>query len=65
MPRAMFEYTVTVLQKVSFDSILFCRELEKAAKRLLPHELDELRIWLVHYIQGKPQLSNSLIYLKV
>ncbi|MDG3581657.1 MULTISPECIES: hypothetical protein [Galbibacter] len=64
MARAMFEYTKTVLQKVSFDPKLFCRELEKAAKRLLPYELDELRIWLNFYIQGKPELSKCLIYFK-
>ncbi|MCF8715017.1 hypothetical protein JM658_09300 [Joostella atrarenae] len=62
MARAMFEYTKTVLQKVSFDPRLFSRELEKAAKRLLPYELDELRIWVNLYIQGRPELSKSLIY---
>ena len=30
MARAMFDYTKTVLQKVSFNSELFCKELEKA-----------------------------------
>ena len=64
MPRAMFEYTKTVLQKVSFDVQLFKKELEKAVKRLLPHELDELKIWLVQYIQGKPELSKCLIYIQ-
>jgi len=37
MARAMFEYSKTVLKKVSFNTDLFCRELEKALKRLLPH----------------------------
>ncbi|WP_224490698.1 hypothetical protein [Robertkochia flava] len=63
MPRAMFEYTKTVLEKVSFDVQLFRKELEKAVKRLLPHELDELRIWLMHYIQGKPELSKCLTFI--
>jgi hypothetical protein len=44
MARAMFEYTKTVLKKVSFSSDLFCKELEKALKRLLPHEVKELTI---------------------
>ena len=30
MSRAMFEYTKTILQKVSFDVVLFCKEVEKA-----------------------------------
>ncbi|WP_224482658.1 hypothetical protein [Robertkochia aurantiaca] len=63
MPRAMYEYTKTVLQKVSFDVKLFRVELEKAMKRLLPHELDELRIWLTQFIQGKPELTQCLTYL--
>jgi len=45
MARAMFEYSKTVLKKVSFNTDLFCRELEKALKRLLPHEISELAIW--------------------
>jgi len=32
MARAMFEYSKTVLKKVSFNTDLFCRELEKALK---------------------------------
>ncbi|MFI2742520.1 hypothetical protein ACG2LH_07255 [Zhouia sp. PK063] len=65
MARAMFEYTKTVLSKVSFDSALFSKELQKAVKRLLPAELEELRIWLTSFIAGKPELSECLIYLKV
>ena len=36
MARAMFEYTKVILKKVSFNSELFCRELEKSLQRLLP-----------------------------
>lgn len=56
MARAMFEYTKTILKKVSFNKELFCRELEKALKRLLPHEIKELTIWLRKYIVNKPEL---------
>lgn len=56
MARAMFEYTKTILKKVSFSSDLFCKELEKALKRLLPHEIKELRIWLKEYTNNKPEL---------
>ncbi|VAW21422.1 hypothetical protein MNBD_BACTEROID04-1678, partial [hydrothermal vent metagenome] len=34
MARAMFEYTKTVLEKVSFNKELFKKELEKAINRL-------------------------------
>ena len=60
----MYEYTKVILQKVSFDPILFYKELEKAISRLLPYELEELKIWLYQFVQGKPELSDCLIYLK-
>ena len=49
MARAIFDYTKTVLKKVSFDVDLFCKELKKAMKRLLPFEIEELRLWPVSY----------------
>ena len=64
MARAMLEYTKTILQKVSFDAKLFAKEVKKAASRLLPSEIEELRIWLIAYIYDKPELQQSLIYLK-
>jgi hypothetical protein len=64
MARAMFEYTKTILSKVSFDSSLFCKEVEKAVKRLLPYELDELRIFIQQLIYQNPELNKCLIYLK-
>ncbi len=60
----MFDYTKTVLQKVSFDVKLFMRELRKAISRLLPSEVEELRIWLQFYIVDKPELHSTLILLK-
>ena len=62
MARAMFEYSKTVLKKVSFSSDLFCKELEKALKRLLPHEISELTIWLRQFTSNKPELL-SLIHI--
>lgn len=64
MARAMFEYTKTILKKVSFDSSLFCKELEKAIQRLLPYEIEELRIWINNLLQEHPDLNHCLIYLK-
>ena len=60
MARAMFEYTKTVLTKVSFNSELFCREVEKAMERLLPHEIHELMIWLRSFTSNKPELLVCL-----
>lgn len=64
MARAMLEYTKTILQKVSFDSRLFTRELKKAISRLLPDEVEELKYWLQQFTTDKPELKTTLIYLK-
>ena len=63
MARAMFEYTKTVLKKVSFNIELFSIELKKAVKRLLPHEIEELKIWLKNYINEKPELNVCLVLI--
>ena len=60
MARAMFEYTKTVLKKVSFNADLFCKELYKALDRLLPYEVEELRIWLQQFTANKPELYSCL-----
>ncbi|WP_301400675.1 hypothetical protein [Polaribacter huanghezhanensis] len=60
MARAMFEYSKTVLKKVSFNADLFCKELEKALKRLLPHEVAELTIWIKQFTSNKPELFVCL-----
>ena len=60
MARAMFEYTKTVLKKVSFNSDLFCKEVEKALSRLLPYEIDELTIWLKQFTSNKPELYSCM-----
>jgi len=65
MARAMLEYTKTILQKVSFDAKLFAKEVKKAVLRLLPNEIEELKIWLQKFIVDKPELKQSLVYLKV
>ena len=64
MARAMYEYTKTVLSKVSFDATLFCKEVQKAVRRLLPHELEALRIFIQSLINQNPELNQCLIYLK-
>ena len=64
MARAMFEYTKTILSKVSFDDNLFCKEVEKAVKRLLPYELEELRIFIQRLILQNPELNKCLIHLE-
>lgn len=64
MARAMYEYTKTVLKKVSFSSDLFSKELEKALTRLLPYEVDELIIWLKQYTANKPELYTCMSIIR-
>ena len=64
MARAMYEYTKTVLKKVSFNAELFYKELEKAINRLLPYEIEELKIWLYKFIANKPELTACLAVVK-
>ena len=41
----MLEYIKTILQKVSFDSKLFEKELKKAIVMLVGEEVNTLRAW--------------------
>jgi DNA replication protein DnaD len=61
MPRAVYEYTKEVLQKVSFNSELFYKELKKALKQLLPYEIQELKIWLTEFTHDLPELHYCLV----
>lgn len=60
----MLEYTKTILNKVSFDANLFCKEVQKAVERLLPYELEELKVFIQSLIQQNPELNQCLVYLK-
>ncbi|WP_329804425.1 hypothetical protein [Flavobacterium facile] len=63
MGRQILMYTKSILERVSFDVVLFCKELEKATRVLLPFELDELREWLLSYTEEKPELRQCIIYI--
>ncbi|ESU20332.1 hypothetical protein FEDK69T_28480 [Flavobacterium enshiense DK69] len=59
----MYAYTKSILERVSFDPILFCKELEKAVKILLPYELEQLTEWLLSFTKEKPELRQCLVYI--
>ncbi|ESU26587.1 hypothetical protein FLJC2902T_25600 [Flavobacterium limnosediminis JC2902] len=59
----MYAYTKSILERVSFDPILFCKELEKAIKILLPYELEQLTEWLLSFTKEKPELRQCLVYI--
>ena len=59
----MFAYNKNILERVSFDPSLFCKELEKALKVLLPYEIEQLTEWLLNFTKEKPELRQCLIYV--
>ena len=61
MSKIMFDYTKSVLERVSFNPILFCKELEKAIRTLLPYELEQLKEWLSDFTYEKPELKQCLV----
>jgi DNA replication protein DnaD len=61
MSKIMYDYTKSVLERVSFDPILFCKELEKAIRTLLPYEIEQLREWLLKFTFEKPELKQCLL----
>ncbi len=64
MARQILMYTKSILERVSFDVVLFCKELEKATRVLLPFEIDELREWLLSFTEEKPELRQCIIYIE-
>lgn len=54
----MVVFTKEILERVSFDSDLFRKELNKALKVLLPYEIQQLKMWLIHFTDGRPELRQ-------
>ena len=59
----MFNYTKSILEKVSFDPELFCKELRKAIDILLPFEIEQLQNWFLEFVKLKPELQHCQVYL--
>ena len=66
MYRMIYDYTKSILEKVSFDVRLFTRELRKALNKLLPYEIENLKKWLIYFTNDKPDLKPcvSLVILR-
>lgn len=60
----MFSYTKQILENVSFDPKLFCKEVEKAIKLLLPYEIEQLIDWLNNFTIEKPELKVCMVYVE-
>ena len=64
MSKVTMDFTKSILERVSFDSVLFCKELEKAVKMLLPYEIEELITWLFNFTEEKPELRYCMNIIK-
>ena len=61
MPRMIYDYTKSVLERVSFDPVLFTKELKKAIRNLLPYEVEQLKKWLQYFVTTEhPELKQCL-----
>lgn len=56
----MLEYVKVILEKVSFDKVLFEKELKKGLKLLVPKEAKELKNWCYQKFQKYRYLLNRI-----
>lgn len=64
MQETRITFTKKILERVSFDPRLFCKELEKALKSLLPYEIEQLADWLLQFVKEKPELRHCVLMVK-
>ncbi|MCC9165956.1 hypothetical protein LN893_03780 [Pontibacter sp. XAAS-A31] len=60
----MLEYVKTILLKVSFDKVLFEKELKKALKVLLTDELKQLEQWCYQQFSGMYLRILNKVFIK-
>jgi DNA replication protein DnaD len=57
----IYDHTKSVLENASYNIPLFRKELKKALRTLLPHEIEKLIKWLHYFTESKPELKQCLI----
>ena len=55
MKTSMLEYSKLILEKVSFDTKLFQKELRKSLQYLLESEIHELKAWLNAHFKSQAE----------
>ncbi|WP_299461748.1 hypothetical protein [uncultured Microscilla sp.] len=60
----MLQYTKFILHKMSFDQILFEKELRKAIGLMTSEECLELKAWCITQFGDKFQDTISLVFAK-
>ena len=61
----IYDYTKLMLVNVSFDPMLFKKELRKGIRNLLPSEIEQLNNWLDYFTTNKPELKNCIKELQI
>ena len=62
--KKMLEYIKTILLKVSFDKMLFEKELRKAFKVLAAEELQQLKQWCYDQFSGMYLLILNKVFTR-
>jgi len=60
MYRMIYDYTKGMIERASFSPDRFAREVRKANKTLLPHEIEKLNNWLWYFTEKKPELRDLI-----
>lgn len=60
----MLEYVKTILLKVSFDKMLFEKELRKAFKFLVQEEIQQLKKWCYEQFSGVYLIILNRVFRK-
>lgn len=56
----MLEYVKMILEKVSFDKVLFEKELKKGMSLLVPSEISQLQSWCYEKFTRYKNLLNQI-----
>ena len=60
----MFDLSKKILEKVSFDKMLFCKELTKAIKWVKPDEKTLLKVWCLSTFGNEYQKEIIEIFIR-
>ena len=58
----MLDYSIFILEKVSFNLNLFSKELQKAISLLIPSEIEQLQNWFLIFTKNRKELQVFEFY---
>jgi hypothetical protein len=60
MPRMIYDYTKSILERVSFAPDLFVKELKKAVRNLLPNKIKKIKNWFFFFTMKKKNFQKFI-----